>query len=71
VVGPSAASRGKNLGVLNIASTVPQIILPGIGAALLNTLGLSSPTGYAILFLSGAGFTAVGMLLVRQIRGVC
>jgi MFS family permease len=67
---PSAASRGKDLGVLNIASTVPQIVLPGIGAALLNALGLSSPTGYAILFLSGALFTALGIVLVQFIRGV-
>ncbi len=48
---PAAASRGKDLGVLNIASTVPQIVLPGIGAALLNALGLGSPVGYAILFV--------------------
>jgi MFS family permease len=67
---PSAADRGKDLGVLNIASTVPQVILPGIGAALLNALGVTSPIGYAILFLSGALSTALGMLLMRQIRGV-
>jgi MFS family permease len=67
---PSAASRGKDLGVLNIASTVPQIVLPGIGAALLNTLGLSSPIGYAILFLSGALFSALGIVLVHFIQGV-
>lgn len=67
---PSAADRGKDLGVLNIASTVPQVILPGLGAALLNTLGLGSPVGYAILFGAGAAFIAAGLLLLRQIRGV-
>ncbi len=67
---PSAASRGKDLGVLNIAATVPQIVLPGIGAALLNALGLSSPAGYAILFVSGALFALLGILLVHFIRGV-
>jgi MFS family permease len=67
---PSAASRGKDLGVLNIASTVPQIVLPGIGAALLNALGLSSPVGYTILFLSGALFTGLGIVLVHFIRAV-
>jgi len=67
---PSAASRGKDLGVLNIASTVPQIVLPVIGAALLNALGLGSPTGYAVLFISGALFTALGIVLVQFIRGV-
>lgn len=67
---PSAESRGKDLGVLNIASTVPQIILPGIGAALLNALGLGSSTGYVILFLAGAVVTALGIALVQFIRGV-
>ena len=67
---PSAASRGKDLGVLNIASTVPQIILPGVGAALLNALGLGSPAGYAILFGAGALSTALGIVLVQRIRGV-
>ena len=67
---PSAASRGKDLGVLNIASTVPQIVLPAIGAALLNASGLGSPTGYAVLFISGALFTALGIVLVQFIRGV-
>lgn len=67
---PSAESRGKDLGVLNIASTVPQIILPGIGAALLNALGLGSSTGYVILFLAGAAVTALGIALVQFIRGV-
>ena len=67
---PSAADRGKDLGVLNIASTVPQIILPGIGAALLNALGLGAPVGYAILFLAGALCITFGMIPVRFIRGV-
>ncbi|MBM4458618.1 MAG: SLC45 family MFS transporter [Chloroflexi bacterium] len=67
---PSAADRGKDLGVLNIASTVPQVILPGLGAALLNSLGVTSPMGYAILFLSGALSTVAGLLLLPQIRGV-
>ncbi len=51
---PSSSSRGKDLGVINIASTVPQIILPGIGAAVLGAFNTSSPTGFQILF--GAGF---------------
>ncbi len=67
---PSAASRGKDLGLLNIASTVPQIVLPGAGAALLNAAGMSSPFGYALLFGAGALFTATGLLLLPQIHGV-
>jgi len=56
--------------VLNIAPTVPQVLLPGLGAALLNALGVTSPIEYAILFLSGALSTTLGMLLMRQIRDV-
>ncbi len=67
---PSASSRGKDLGVLNIASTVPQIILPGVGAALLNTLGANSPDGYRLVFLAGAVCVVLGTVLVRFIRGV-
>lgn len=67
---PSAESRGKDLGVLNIASTAPQIVLPGVGAALLNTLGLGSPIGYALLFGAGALSAALGIALVQRVRGV-
>jgi MFS family permease len=67
---PSASSRGKDLGVLNIASTVPQVILPGIGAALLNALGTGSPIGYTILFLTGALFVVLGTVLMQLVRGV-
>ena len=44
---PSSASRGKDLGVINIASTLPQIILPGAGAVVLGFFDAASPAGFS------------------------
>ncbi len=65
---PSAADRGKDLGVINIAACLPQIIMPPIGAAIVNAAGAANPTGYAILFAIGAGAAGLGVLLLRSIR---
>lgn len=67
---PSASSRGKDLGVVNIASTLPQIIMPGIGAAVINALGLTSPVGYQILFGTGILLLIIGAIMTRNLRGV-
>ena len=65
---PSALSRGKYLGVINIASTLPQVIMPPIGAAVLSTWGAASLTGYQILFSIGALAALCGALLLRAIQ---
>jgi MFS family permease len=65
---PSASNRGKDLGVMNIASTLPQIFMPAAGAALLNTLGANNPAGYTILFAIGGAATLLALLLMRFIR---
>jgi MFS family permease len=67
---PSAASRGKDLGIINIANTLPQSVAPAIGAALINFFGAASPIGYTALFLSGALAALSAALLVRSIRSV-
>jgi MFS family permease len=67
---PSASDRGKDLGVINIASTIPQIVMPGIGAAVINALGLTSPVGYQILFGTGILLLIIGAILTRNLRGV-
>ncbi len=67
---PSSSSRGKDLGVINIASTVPQIILPGIGAAVLGAFNISSPTGFQILFGAGFLFLICGVWMMRNIRSI-
>jgi MFS family permease len=65
---PSASSRGKDLGVINIASTIPQIVLPFLGAAVINTLGAANPIGYQILFLTGLFASGLAIALLRLIR---
>ncbi len=67
---PSAADRGKDLGVINIATAIPQIFVPGVVAALLNLFGSASPTGYQILFFCGAAILGAGITFVWRIRGV-
>lgn len=65
---PSASNRGKDLGVMNIASTLPQIAIPPIGAFIVNGLGVTNPVGYKILFGIGILAMAAAMGLLRFIR---
>jgi MFS family permease len=65
---PSASDRGKDLGVINIAATLPQILMPPLGAVILNQLGAGSPLGYQILFGIGVVAVVLGILLMRMIR---
>lgn len=67
---PSASDRGKDLGVINIASTIPQIVLPGVGAAVIYTWGLASPTGYQVLFGGALALSLLGAALLQSMRGV-
>lgn len=62
---PADAARGKDLGVLNVAAALPQVLAPAIAAPLVTGLG-----GYTALFLVAAGFSLLGAALVRMIRGV-
>ncbi len=67
---PSSTSRGKDLGVINIASTLPQIITPGIGAAILGAFAATSPTGYQLIFGAGFLFSLGGIWMMRKIWSV-
>ena len=62
---PSADGRGKDLGVLNIANSAPQVLGPAIAALLVTQLG-----GYPALYLVTAVVTMAGGLLVLRVRGV-
>lgn len=61
---PSASDRGKDLGVMNVAATLPQILIPPAGAAIITTLGLTNPLSFKILFTIGAGCIAVALFLL-------
>lgn len=67
---PSASSHGKDLGVINIAATLPQTFMPTVGALVLNTIGVSSPLSYTVLFMTGAASALLGGILMQFIRGV-
>ena len=65
---PSAATRGKDLGVINIAATLPQIVLPPISAIIVNGLGLANPMGYQVLFLLGIVSVVGALSLIKIIK---
>lgn len=64
---PSASNRGKDLGVINIAATLPQIVIPPLGAAVIISLGAANPASYQVLFLSGAVMVMLAVGLMRYI----
>ncbi len=62
---PSARDRGKDMGIVNIASTLPQVIAPLVGLFLVSTLH-----NY-LLFYAFAGVAALlGALLIPRIKSV-
>lgn len=62
---PSAAGRAKDLGIINIANSGPQVLGPAIAAPLVGRLG-----GYPALFLFVAVITVLGSAFVWKIRSV-
>ena len=62
---PSASDRAKDLGVINIANALPQVLAPILAAGVLG-LGL----GYSSLYVIAAGVSVVGSLLVVQIKSL-
>jgi MFS family permease len=61
---PSAAGRAKDLGLINIANSGPQVLAPAIAAPLVS-LG-----GYTSLYLAVAVVVVTGSVLVQRIRSV-
>ncbi len=62
---PDAASRAKDLGVMNVGSVGPQALAPLIASLVIGTLG-----GYRVLFGAAGLATLLGAAMVRQIRSV-
>lgn len=62
---PEAADRAKDLGVINIANSGPQVLAPALASPVIAHLG-----GYTGLYTAAAVVTLAGGLLVRRIRGV-
>ncbi|WP_307796539.1 MFS transporter [Actinomadura barringtoniae] len=62
---PKAADRGKDLGVINVAAALPQVLAPAIAAPIVTLLG-----GYGTLYAVAAVIGLAGTLLVYRIRSV-
>jgi MFS family permease len=62
---PDAHTRGKDLGIMNIATAVPQAIAPLLGALIVVAIG-----GFQGLFLLAAAATLLGALAILPIRTV-
>ncbi|MFE0175006.1 MFS transporter [Streptomyces sp. NPDC059002] len=62
---PKALDRGKDLGIINIANSLPQVTAPAIAAPIVTHLG-----GYRVLYLTAAVVGLTGAVLVTRIRGV-
>ena len=62
---PDPASRAKDLGIMNIATTVPQAVAPMLGAITVVALGT-----FQGLFLMAAVFAFAGAIAVSRVKSV-
>ncbi|MEU6873429.1 MFS transporter [Streptomyces sp. NPDC046751] len=62
---PEAADRAKDLGVINIANSGPQVLAPALASPIITHLG-----GYTGLYTTAALVILIGGLLVNLIRNV-
>jgi MFS family permease len=62
---PAALDRAKDLGVINVANSGPQVLAPALAAPIVAWLG-----GYTALYLATAAVTVLGGVLVRNVRSV-
>jgi MFS family permease len=62
---PAAAERAKDLGVINIANSAPQVLGPALAGPIVAYAG-----GYPVLYLLTAVVTVLGSVFVRKIRSV-
>ena len=62
---PTAGDRAKDLGVINIANSMPQVLAPVLAAPLVTVLG-----GYTSLFMAVAIITLLGAAAIVPIKSV-
>ena len=66
---PNPDDSGKDLGVFNIASALPQTAAPVVGAALLAVGSVNNQNYGLMLYVAGA-MALIGALVVVPIKGV-
>ena len=62
---PAAEDRARDLGIINIANSAPQVLGPALAFPIVAYLG-----GYPVLYLVVAAVTVLGSVLVTRIRSV-
>jgi MFS family permease len=62
---PTAEDRARDLGIINIANSAPQVLGPALAFPIVAYLG-----GYPALYLVVAAVTVLGSVLVTRIRSV-
>lgn len=62
---PAVSDRAKDLGIVNIANSAPQVLAPAMAAPIVRWLG-----GYPVLYVLTAVVTLLGGVLVYRIRSV-
>jgi MFS family permease len=62
---PKAQDRAKDLGIINIASSAPQVLGPALAFPI-----VAYPGGYSALYLAVAAVTILGSVLVTRIKSV-
>ncbi len=70
---PNAEDRAKDLGVINIANSGPQVLAPFLAGAIVAVLKGSENNydfAYMVLYLFAAALTLLGAFLVTRIKGV-
>jgi MFS family permease len=63
---PNKKDVAKDLGVINLAATIPQMLAPAVGSVLLAVTGGS----YMILIAVGAAIAIASVYATRRIRGI-
>ena len=62
---PQAADRGKDMGIINVANSLPQVVAPALALAAVTSWG-----GYRSLFLIAAVIGLLGAVFVVKIKSV-
>lgn len=68
---PNAEDRARDLGVINIANALPQVLAPLIASVMITALKSTSyDFAYQVLYLAAAVVTVLGAVLVVKVKGV-
>lgn len=65
VLPSEGTTAGKDLGILNVATNIPQAMSPAIAAVIITSLG-----GYPMLFIFGIVFTILAAIAIAPIKAV-